>query len=120
MQERKLMELAEAAGTIAIVGHVRPDGDCVGSCLAVCNYITEQYPEKTVDVYLETPPVKFSYLKQFERICSDPESSMICASAWTAETGSALERMWCIWIPRRPVSALTITLRTRVTPQRIL
>ena len=24
MQERKLMELAEAAGTIAIVGHVRP------------------------------------------------------------------------------------------------
>mgnify|MGYP000761113733 CR=1 FL=1 len=37
MQERKLMELAEAAGTIAIVGHVRPDGDCVGSCLAVCN-----------------------------------------------------------------------------------
>jgi len=74
MQERKLMELAEAAGTIAIVGHVRPDGDCVGSCLAVCNYITEQYPEKTVDVYLETPPAKFSYLKQFERICSDPET----------------------------------------------
>ena len=74
MQERKLMELAEAAGTIAIVGHVRPDGDCVGSCLAVCNYLTEQYPEKTVDVYLETPPAKFSYLKQFERICSDPET----------------------------------------------
>ena len=71
MQERKLMEMVEAAGTIAIAGHVRPDGDCVGSCLAVCNYITEQYPEKTVDVYLETPPVKFSYLKQFERISSD-------------------------------------------------
>lgn len=68
------MEMVEAAGTIAIVGHVRPDGDCVGSCLAVCNYITEQYPEKTVDVYLETPPVKFSYLKQFERICSDPDT----------------------------------------------
>ena len=71
MQERKLMEMVEAAGTIAIAGHVRPDGDCVGSCLAVCNYITEQHPEKTVDVYLETPPVKFSYLKQFERISSD-------------------------------------------------
>lgn len=71
MQERKLMEMVEAAGTIAIAGHVRPDGDCVGSCLAVCNYITEQYPEKTVDVYLETPPVKFSYLKQYERISSD-------------------------------------------------
>ena len=108
MQERKLMELAEAAGTIAIVGHVRPDGDCVGSCLAVCNYITEQYPEKTVDVYLETPPAKFSYLKQFERICSDPE------------TGKAWERTWCTWIPQRPVSASIITLQTRATPQQTL
>ena len=98
MQERKLMELAEAAGNIAIVGHVRPDGDCVGSCLAVCNYITEQYPEKTVDVYLETPPAKFSYLKQLSgsALIRIPEISMICASVLTAETASASERMWCI------------------------
>ncbi len=74
MRERKLMELVEKAGTIAIVGHVRPDGDCVGSCLAACNYITEQYPEKQVDVYLEKPPVKFSYLKQFDRISQDADT----------------------------------------------
>ncbi len=74
MRERKLMELVEAAGTIAIVGHVRPDGDCVGSCLAACNYITEQYPGKQVDVYLEKPPVKFSYLKQFDRISQDADT----------------------------------------------
>lgn len=74
MRERKLMELTEAAGTIAIIGHVRPDGDCVGSCLAACNYITKQYPEKTVDVYLEMPPVKFSYLKQFDRISQDADT----------------------------------------------
>ena len=29
----------EGVGTVAIAGHVRPDGDCVGSCLAVYNYI---------------------------------------------------------------------------------
>lgn len=74
MRERKLMELTEAADTIAIIGHVRPDGDCVGSCLAACNYITEQYPEKTVDVYLELPPVKFSYLQQFDRISQDADT----------------------------------------------
>ena len=25
--------------TVAIAGHVKPDGDCVGSCLATYNYI---------------------------------------------------------------------------------
>ncbi len=67
----KLMELAQHAATIAILGHVRPDGDCVGSCLAVRNYLAEQYPEKTVQVYLECPPVKFHYLKGFADISQD-------------------------------------------------
>ena len=31
--------------TVAILGHVRPDGDCVGSCLAVYNYLAENRPE---------------------------------------------------------------------------
>lgn len=31
-------------------------------------------PEKTVDVYLEMPPVKFSYLKQFDRISQDADT----------------------------------------------
>ena len=38
----------EKASSIAISGHIRPDGDCVGSTLAVYNYITENYPEKEV------------------------------------------------------------------------
>lgn len=67
----RLTELAEQAKTIAILGHVRPDGDCVGSCLAVCNYLREQYPDKTVQVYLEKPPVRFGYLKYYEEISQD-------------------------------------------------
>ena len=43
----------EEARTIAIGGHVRPDGDCTGSCMGMYNYLRENYPEKTVDVYLE-------------------------------------------------------------------
>ena len=36
-----LLELVSGADTIAIAGHVRPDGDCVGSCLGLYNYITQ-------------------------------------------------------------------------------
>ena len=28
---RKLKQMITAAGSIAIIGHVRPDGDCIGS-----------------------------------------------------------------------------------------
>ena len=70
-QMSRLIEMIEKAETIAVLGHIHPDGDCVGSCLAVCNYIREQYPEKVVQVYLEKPPVKFNYLKYFDEICQD-------------------------------------------------
>ena len=66
-----LDELLEGAETIAIGGHVRPDGDCVGSCLGLKNYILENYPVKSVEVFMEEPPSVFAYLKGFEDICSD-------------------------------------------------
>lgn len=72
-----LTDMVRAAKQIAILGHVRPDGDCVGSCLAVYNYLCEQYPDKTVQVYLEKPPVKFSYLKGFDTISQNSGTGMI-------------------------------------------
>ena len=27
--------------TVVIVGHIRPDGDCVGSCLGLYHYLKE-------------------------------------------------------------------------------
>lgn len=55
----------------AIIGHIRPDGDCVGSCLAVYNYLSENYPDVEAVVYLETPSDKFGYLKNIDTIVSD-------------------------------------------------
>ena len=43
----------------ALGGHVRPDGDCVGSCLGLYMYLKEQYPEIETDVYLENVPEAF-------------------------------------------------------------
>lgn len=71
-----LIDMVEQASTIAIVGHVRPDGDCVGSCLAAYNYLTEQYPEKSIQVYLQKPPVKFGYLKHFDCISEDTRTGI--------------------------------------------
>ncbi len=58
----------------AIAGHIRPDGDSVGSCLAVYNYILAADPQIRVDVYLEPIPEKFSFLKNADRI-RDPKEA---------------------------------------------
>ena len=36
-----------------IAGHVKPDGDCIGSCLGLYNYIRDNMSDKTVKVYLQ-------------------------------------------------------------------
>ncbi len=50
------------AKVIGITGHIRPDGDCVGSTLGLYNYIRKNLPECQVTVYLEEPADKFDYL----------------------------------------------------------
>ena len=64
----KLETMIDQAGKIVILGHVNPDGDCVGSCLAVYNYIKEWDSSKAVTVRLERVPSKFSYLSGFDAI----------------------------------------------------
>lgn len=64
-------DMIKGVKTMAVTGHVHPDGDCIGSCLAVYNYAAEQYPDVKVTVFLEEPPVKFRYLKNIDSICSD-------------------------------------------------
>lgn len=62
----ELQKLLNEATTIAIAGHIRPDGDCVGSCLALYNYLLENTEGKQIDVYLESVPAAFSFLKNAE------------------------------------------------------
>lgn len=47
--DKKLCE----AQSVAILGHIRPDGDCIGSCMALYNYIATYFPQKEVTVYLQ-------------------------------------------------------------------
>lgn len=58
----------QTAKTVAIGGHVRPDGDCVGSCMGLRQYLREWYPSLAVDVYLEEIPDSFHFLAGTEEI----------------------------------------------------
>lgn len=64
----------EQVKAVAIAGHVRPDGDCAGSCLATYNYIKTWYPDIQVDLYLEPIPNIFKFLKNAEQIHNSCES----------------------------------------------
>ena len=51
---RILQNKIRASKTIAVLGHINPDGDCVGSALALYNYLKDNMPEKEVTVWLES------------------------------------------------------------------
>ena len=58
----------EAANSIVVLGHLRPDGDCVGSCLGVYNYVLDNYPDTRVDIYLDAFEEEFMFLRGAEKI----------------------------------------------------
>lgn len=72
-----LLERIADAKAIGIAGHIRPDGDCVGSCLALYNYVREQFPDKQVDCYLETVPKTFRFMPGTEQIKSEYETDVM-------------------------------------------
>jgi len=58
---KRISELNDVR-SVAISGHIRPDGDCIGSCMAMYGYIKENYPMMEPQVYLEEIPPKFHYM----------------------------------------------------------
>lgn len=63
-----LIQKIEAVNSIAIAGHVRPDGDCVGSCMGLYNYIKDNYPDKSVSVYMEDMGDGFIYISRMDEV----------------------------------------------------
>lgn len=64
----KLDEILQGVKRAGIAGHVRPDGDCTGSCLALYQYLRMYYPEVSTDVYLEEIPNSFHMLTGADEI----------------------------------------------------
>lgn len=82
-------DLLREAKTVAIFGHVRPDGDCVGSTLGLYNYICDNYPTIKVQIYLERFPESYKILSRSIEINSIYEgSSEPCDLAFLLDTPS--------------------------------
>ena len=71
-----LFEAVKKANTIAISGHIRPDGDCVGSCMGLCLYLKKEYPEKELTVYLEEIPNTLKFMKGTDTIVHEAEDKV--------------------------------------------
>ncbi len=70
MEKIYLLEECKDAKYILISGHVRPDGDCTSSCLAMYLYLKKALPAAKVQLCLEEPPIVFQCIQDFDKIDS--------------------------------------------------
>ena len=69
---KKLHNLIKKSKSAALVGHIRPDGDCIGSCIAM-KLALQQLGYKSVDIYIDGPiPSNFSYMPLCDTIITLP------------------------------------------------
>ena len=82
-------DLLKDARTVSIFGHVRPDGDCVGSTLGLYNYICDNYPSIRVQIFLERFAESYRILSRSSEIESIYENGTApCDLAFLLDTPS--------------------------------
>lgn len=89
---KNMEEVLGGVKTMGIAGHVRPDGDCVGSCMALYLYIKTNYPQIHVDVYLEQPRKVFHYIEGIKDVKTQTDGPRTYDLFVTCDV-SAKERM---------------------------
>jgi len=83
---KRLEELVPENGSVIILGHVRPDGDCVGSCLAAFNYVEKLRPGQDVKLILEPFAASFKMLPGSGMVSHDFEGTAdICLCLDTSD-----------------------------------
>lgn len=73
----KLSEILKDAKTVAIAGHIRPDGDCIGSCIGLYLYIKQEFPDVQAEVYLEEIRDSFKFLEGTDKILHSCEEDKV-------------------------------------------
>ena len=64
----RLETILQDVKSVGLAGHIRPDGDSVGACVGLWNYLKDNYPQIQADIWLEQPDRKFSILEGYEMI----------------------------------------------------
>ena len=77
---KKINDIIGDAKTIGIAGHVRPDGDCMGSCMSLYNYLKKNRPDLDVRVFLEFVDKKFNIIENTDQIITQDMTvlNLIC------------------------------------------
>ena len=73
---KNIAEVLEGVKTVGIGGHIRPDGDCVGSCMALYLYIRTYFPDIDVTVYLDHPKPIFGHIECIDEIKTEADDSV--------------------------------------------
>lgn len=71
-----LLKEVGGASTIGIGGHVRPDGDCIGSAMGLYLYLSKTCPEADIEVFLEKPADIFQCISKVDQIHTDFETQV--------------------------------------------
>ncbi|MCR4690285.1 MAG: bifunctional oligoribonuclease/PAP phosphatase NrnA [Lachnospiraceae bacterium] len=66
-----ILKECRGAKKIAITGHTNPDGDCIGSTLALWQFLQKALPETESCVMIEQPDPSYSVIKGIDRIVTD-------------------------------------------------
>lgn len=67
----RLIDEVGNAASVAVSGHIRPDGDCVGSVMGLYLYLKKEMPGAEIDVYLDKPAEIFDCISHIEDIKSE-------------------------------------------------
>lgn len=70
-----LVECLDGVRSVAIAGHVNPDGDCIGSCMGMYLYLRDNFPDIRADVYMEKPREVFYYIEDLDKVRTEYDMS---------------------------------------------
>lgn len=73
----RLIDEVSDAASVAISGHIRPDGDCVGSVMGLYLYLKKELPKAEIDIYLDKPADIFDCISHIEDIKSEFNTNKI-------------------------------------------
>lgn len=73
----KIIDELKDVKTIAISGHIRPDGDCVGSVMGLYLYLKKEMPGARIDVYLDKPADIFDCISHIQDIKTEFNTDQI-------------------------------------------
>lgn len=64
--------------SVAIAGHIRPDGDAIGSCLGLYLYLKKNYPKIDAAVYLEKIPRAYRIISGVDEVRNEIPQDTAC------------------------------------------